>query len=570
MPFCYTKIPISNASREDLNLIEIAIGREEQDACSEDWTSLLNINLQHCVKAKKSSPSSNIQHLLSLGGLFSYATPDSNASSIKWIARKLRSKRHSKRLLQSKPSDAAEIVKDDMNEKKEHQMDKDVKLIQYSRKRYKAHASAGIHAPIDSNNLIVQDALDTDCDDPDKEDKYIGSFESQCVNSVTASTVVEDFEAHTRNCQTSDEVGGSCQDFQSLEVKVADGGTQISERFCSGTVDSASDNNGIDSAVESETFMEEETVNEACDPFEENDGVPKEASRRGGSNCSDDDGPPPPRGDEQIEEALSDQHDSDVKSSRSEGEQHILADGDDDQERELISETGEHHLDETNVAIRSDDSGNRVFSQENNVLNDSNSIEQSKSTPKTVNKRKRESSLLLEDQFHGGGFIRSPCERLRPRAKEGSSVDISDCKAPAEKSGKATDKLIPHKVKKSNQKGRYKCELDGCIMTFQTKTELQLHEGNRCPVDGCRKKFNSHKYAIQHQRVHDDDRPLKCSWEGCSMSFKWAWARTEHLRVHTGERPYVCKVKGCGLTFRFVSDFSRHRRKMEHYVSRPA
>lgn len=544
-------------------MIEIAIGREEQVAHSEDWTSLLNINLQHCVNVKKSSPSSKIQHLLSLGGLFSYETPDSNASSIKWIARKLRSKRHSKRSFKNKPSfnkpsDVAEIVKDDMNEKKEHQMGKDVKLIQYSRKRYKAQASAVIKAPIDTTNLVVQDV--TDRKDPDKEDTnsalpfdgnqcelVMSSFESHCVNSVTASTVIEDYEAQARNYHTH-------------EV------TQKSERVCSETVDSTSDNNGIDSAAEPETFMEEETVNEAresCDLLVENDSVPKEASTHGNSNCSDD--------DEQIEEALSDEQNSDVKSSRSDGGQHMLTDGDDDQERQLISESAsdlveEHSPDETN-AIRSDHSGNPDFSQENEVFNDSNSMEQPISTPKTVKKRKRESSLLLEDQLHAGGFIRSPCEGLRPRAKEVSPVDITDSKSPVKKSRKATDKLVPEKNKKANQKGRYKCELEGCTLTFRTKTELQLHEGNRCPVSGCRKKFSSHKNTIQHQRVHDDDRPLKCSWEGCTMSFKWAWARTEHLRVHTGERPYTCKVKGCGLTFRFVSDFSRHRRKTGHFVT---
>ncbi|KAI4346317.1 hypothetical protein L6164_007227 [Bauhinia variegata] len=103
-------------------------------------------------------------------------------------------------------------------------------------------------------------------------------------------------------------------------------------------------------------------------------------------------------------------------------------------------------------------------------------------------------------------------------------------------------------------------------MSFTTKAELQLHKRNRCPHEGCRKKFSSHKYALIHQRVHEDERPFKCPWKGCSMSFKWAWARTEHIRVHTGEKPYQCKVEGCGLSFRFVSDYSRHRRKMGHYV----
>ncbi|KNA05929.1 hypothetical protein SOVF_185680 [Spinacia oleracea] len=97
-----------------------------------------------------------------------------------------------------------------------------------------------------------------------------------------------------------------------------------------------------------------------------------------------------------------------------------------------------------------------------------------------------------------------------------------------------------------------------------SKQELALHKRNICPVKGCGKKFFSHKYLVQHRRVHMDDRPLKCPWKGCRMTFKWAWARTEHIRVHTGARPYVCNEPGCGQTFRFVSDFSRHKRKTGH------
>uniref|UniRef100_A0A2P2JQ04 Lysine-specific demethylase REF6 isoform X2 n=1 Tax=Rhizophora mucronata TaxID=61149 RepID=A0A2P2JQ04_RHIMU len=101
-------------------------------------------------------------------------------------------------------------------------------------------------------------------------------------------------------------------------------------------------------------------------------------------------------------------------------------------------------------------------------------------------------------------------------------------------------------------------------MSFGSKQELAVHKRNVCPVKGCGKKFFSHKYLVQHRRVHLDDRPLKCPWKGCKMTFKWAWARTEHIRVHTGARPYVCAEEGCGQTFRFVSDFSRHKRKTGH------
>lgn len=119
-----------------------------------------------------------------------------------------------------------------------------------------------------------------------------------------------------------------------------------------------------------------------------------------------------------------------------------------------------------------------------------------------------------------------------------------------------------------DEEAEYQCNVDGCTMGFCTKQELMLHKRNICSVKGCGKKLFSHKYLMQHRRVHMDDRPLKCPWKGCKMTFKWAWARTEHIRVHTGVRPYMCREPGCGQTFRFVSDFSRHKRKTGHSVKK--
>ncbi|XP_060185540.1 probable lysine-specific demethylase SE14 [Lycium barbarum] len=186
-------------------------------------------------------------------------------------------------------------------------------------------------------------------------------------------------------------------------------------------------------------------------------------------------------------------------------------------------------------------------------------------------KRRRELGLLTDDGCSVSGFVKSPCEGLRPRARKNLPGGRVDTEEPLEKKpmgNKVTRPLpsITPKDKKEQRKGTQKCDLEGCWMSFQTKVELRLHKHNRCPIKGCGKQFTSHKYALVHQRVHENDRPLKCPWKGCTMTFKWAWARTEHLRVHTGERPYKCKVEGCGLTFRFVSDYSRHRRKTGHYV----
>ncbi|CAH9116076.1 unnamed protein product [Cuscuta europaea] len=176
--------------------------------------------------------------------------------------------------------------------------------------------------------------------------------------------------------------------------------------------------------------------------------------------------------------------------------------------------------------------------------------------PQMLAMEDRSRNSHINDSPDVTSFVKSPCEGLRPRAsKKETSVCTSD-----------------NNTKNNFQDQRnggpsHRCDIEGCKMSFKTKREVSLHKRNRCPVNGCGKKFNCHRYAVRHQRVHEEDRPLKCSWEGCSMSFKWSWARTEHLRVHTGERPYKCKFEGCGLSFRFVSDFSRHRRKTGHHSS---
>ncbi|KAJ1403106.1 Zinc finger C2H2-type [Sesbania bispinosa] len=197
--------------------------------------------------------------------------------------------------------------------------------------------------------------------------------------------------------------------------------------------------------------------------------------------------------------------------------------------------------------------------------------------PNAGKRKKRKVEETTDNQFECNSFIRGPCEGLRPRAgkiatgKNGEDISQNDMEnSVAKRARKPSEAPVPRKNKKDDVKKPHRCDLDGCRMSFTTKTELSMHKRNLCPHKGCGKKFSSHKYAMLHERVHDDKRPLKCPWKGCSMSFKWAWARTEHIRVHTGEKPYQCKVEGCGLSFRFVSDFSRHRRKTGHYVKSSA
>lgn len=208
--------------------------------------------------------------------------------------------------------------------------------------------------------------------------------------------------------------------------------------------------------------------------------------------------------------------------------------------------------------------------QDQREFDRSNSESQPRSVARNARKRKREADLLAEDGSVFDGFIKSPCEGLRPRAsKDKTDIDTKRTveKPVTKKLRNSLDGPNNRKNKKENKEASHKCDLEGCRLSFQTKAEFLLHKRNWCHHEGCGKKFSSHKNAVRHLRVHEDDRPLKCPWKGCTKSFKWAWARTEHIRVHTGEKPYKCKVEGCGLTFRFVSDYSRHRRKTGHYVN---
>lgn len=204
-----------------------------------------------------------------------------------------------------------------------------------------------------------------------------------------------------------------------------------------------------------------------------------------------------------------------------------------------------------------------------NQRNKRNKKENPEPRNKVVRSRKQ-FKLEIEEEQEGG-----PSTRLRKRAEKpckDQGAKSLEAKSVLKKERKGLKfKKSPagfNRTKVKDEKTEYPCDMEGCTMGFGSKQELALHKRNICPVKGCGKKFFSHKYLVQHRRVHLDDRPLKCPWKGCKMSFKWAWARTEHIRVHTGARPYVCTEAGCNQTFRFVSDFSRHKRKTGHSSSK--
>ncbi|PKA61274.1 Lysine-specific demethylase REF6 [Apostasia shenzhenica] len=209
--------------------------------------------------------------------------------------------------------------------------------------------------------------------------------------------------------------------------------------------------------------------------------------------------------------------------------------------------------DEQNADQNSDSHTDRENENQSIVARRTSSKNKAKDRRKSTKKRKRSSKSRSRTN------VEPPSMRLRKQWK--TSEEASTKKKLRKKTEKAPA-IAPE------QDREYMCDIEGCNMSFAKKHDLTTHKRNVCPEKGCGKKFFSHKYLLQHRKVHVDDRPLKCPWKGCKVTFKWAWARTEHIRVHTGERPYVCEESNCGLTFRFVSDFSRHKRKTGHYSAK--
>lgn len=224
----------------------------------------------------------------------------------------------------------------------------------------------------------------------------------------------------------------------------------------------------------------------------------------------------------------------------------------------------------------SDDSGDEIIPQPRRNMRSKKPKRETRNPLKTLDRNKRK--LVIDDNTEAGPSARLRRRIVMPR-KDLEAAKPVEAKPILKKHrpNKTRKKPLPAiatpaslKVKDEDEdgdgdeEGEYTCDIEGCSMSFGSKQELDVHKLNVCPVKGCGKTFFSHKYLLQHRRVHEDDRPLKCPWKGCNMAFKWAWARTEHIRVHTGARPYVCAEEGCGQTFRFVSDFSRHKRKTGH------
>lgn len=533
-PFEYNEVQLDTASQEDLNLINLAID-EEPEACKEDWTSKMGINLKYCMSIRKTCPSVQVKHAINLTRLFSDPKPGSDFSDVKWQSWRTRSKRKSNPKVNLEPSEIVEVDKDEVLEGKvDGNMDvKEVKkIIQYSRRSVKLKSKPHEFAEVNVSDGIHEYTKQNNNDGSKTNNVEMGSFSAVGYSKSQHQNL---------DLEPSRDVSGS-----SILAMVQ---TEITE-IGSGPLEELKVKEKPHNVVD-ETRMEENAVLDTL-------GVHENPLME--------------------ENNLTEGHHSPSILDDSEGRQSITSDGDALMEfshtanpffvscsfhvRKPIADKCDNI--DTDKEVRQNiestkaNSGNEPVSSDgkwptSSISKQQSSVPTEMGVKPSINKsakRKRKAGLKYEELNHNS-FLRSPCEGLRSRAKKRSTEPFDN----------------PTVIKqKSGTNWSHKCDLDGCRMGFNTKAELLLHKRNICPQKGCGKQFSSHKYAVLHRRVHEDERPFKCTWKGCSDSFKWAWARTEHLRVHTGERPYQCAIDGCGLTFRFVSDYSRHRRKTGHYV----
>ncbi|CAN1149007.1 Lysine-specific demethylase ELF6 [Linum perenne] len=154
--FDYNEVPLESALTEDLNLIDLAIDRHDWDGRAEDWTSKRGVNLLHCVKIRKKSPSTRVHHALTLAGLFLDGSPSSEFSTLKWKSKRSRTRN---KLKHSVSFSGGKCVpkKDDMLEKfSDGVAKKEEKLLCYTRRKFKTKGDCSINGDPDQLNLNLQ------------------------------------------------------------------------------------------------------------------------------------------------------------------------------------------------------------------------------------------------------------------------------------------------------------------------------------------------------------------------------------------------------------------------------
>lgn len=106
-----------------------------------------------------------------------------------------------------------------------------------------------------------------------------------------------------------------------------------------------------------------------------------------------------------------------------------------------------------------------------------------------------------------------------------------------------------------------------CGAGFRANNLLQRHlmradhdgVANRkfeCPI--CNRKLYDLSQYKNHQLIHSNEKPHKCTYPNCTKAYRIAQKLKQHFRVHTGEKPYKCKL--CSYESSHSEYLRRHMR----------
>ncbi|KAG0484359.1 hypothetical protein HPP92_008438 [Vanilla planifolia] len=126
--------PLENASQEALDLINLSIDDEEHQEDGKDWTSKLGINLRYCVKLRKYSESSDEQLPLALSSIFSSSLHVSVVSNLRWLCRKSRTPAKPVGIILEKPQVSTVINRNAPAETSDTSPTKTIQVYQSRRK----------------------------------------------------------------------------------------------------------------------------------------------------------------------------------------------------------------------------------------------------------------------------------------------------------------------------------------------------------------------------------------------------------------------------------------------------
>lgn len=127
--------------------------------------------------------------------------------------------------------------------------------------------------------------------------------------------------------------------------------------------------------------------------------------------------------------------------------------------------------------------------------------------------------------------------------------------------------LITSQLRQPNEgiQEQFHCKV--CNQSFlYTEGAIEKHAKLHSPPYNCgvcQKGFYKSGHLKQHQIVHSDEKPYKCSF--CSKSFKSKQPKINHERFHhNGEKPYECEI--CHCRFSYSSARNSHARNVHKNI----